>query len=80
MPRKRFSKDERDLIATAGNGGRVQWQNVTQWHDATITDATIQTDDGWQFITGINRGSTKTISAGKPIRITPGHIRAIPFP
>jgi hypothetical protein len=76
MARKRFNAAERAIIAAAAAQDlRVQWQNVTQWHPATLDTGEILTDDGWQYATGVNHGNTKTISPGQRIRVTPGHVR-----
>lgn len=73
MPRKRFNTAEKQLIAS---GVPIEWQNVTQWHPATITDKTIVTEDGgWQHIVGTNERATRTTSKGQVIWISPGHIR-----
>ena len=77
MARKRFNPDEKALIAAAfAHGTPVEWQNVTQWHPATIETGAIVTDDGWQHVEAINLASTKTISKGQRIYVSPGHIRA----
>lgn len=75
MARKRFNTTERAVIEAAGIGGRIKWQNVTQWHDGEIADTAIRSEGGWQYITVINRSTTKTISAGQRIDVGPGHIR-----
>jgi hypothetical protein len=72
MARKRFSTTEKQLIAS---GTPVEWQNVTRWHPATITDKAIVTEDGWQHVIGTCEETTKRISKGAVIWITPGHIR-----
>lgn len=73
MARKRFNAAEKALI---GSQAPVEWQNVTQWHPATITDKTIVTEDGgWQHVVGTCDESTARISKGAVIYITPGHIR-----
>jgi hypothetical protein len=73
VPRKRFNAAEKQLIAS---GVPVDWQNVTQWHPATITDPAIVTSDGgWQHVAGTCDESTKRISKGAVIWISPGHIR-----
>jgi hypothetical protein len=77
MARMRFNKAEREIIAAAAAGnGLIEWQNVTQWHPARITDPAIAVDYGRQFITAENREDTRTVGLGRPVRVTPGHIRA----
>jgi hypothetical protein len=77
MARMRFNAEERAIIAeAAAAGGRIEWQNVTRWHAARITDPTIATDYGRQYIEAENREATPTVGLGRDIRITPGHIRA----
>lgn len=79
--RKRFNAKERDLISTTRF---VQWQDVTHWKDAEITggvvpsSGVIVTDsDGWQYVEAVNAApTTRTISKGAVIRISPGKIRA----
>jgi hypothetical protein len=73
MARKRFNSLEKALIAS---GAPVEWQNVTQWHPATITDPRIITEDGWQHVLGVNQESTARLSKGTVVYITPGHVRA----
>lgn len=74
MARKRFNAAEKALITAAGTDGRIEWQNVTQWHPGRIVSMEIKTDMGWQYIEGYNLAKTPRLSPG-PIRLTPGHIR-----
>jgi hypothetical protein len=74
MPRKRFSTAEKAIITAAGPDGRIEWQNLTQWHPGRIVSTEIRTDFGWQYVEGYNLAKTPRLSTG-PIRITPGHIR-----
>lgn len=75
MARKRFNAAEKALITATGNGGAIEWQNVTQWHSGLIADITIREDMGWQYVSGYNLATTPRLSPGVII-ITPGHIRA----
>lgn len=76
MARMRFNAEEREIIAAAGAGGAIEWQNVTQWHPARIIDAAIATDMGRQYIVAENRDNARTVGLGREVRVTPGHIRA----
>jgi hypothetical protein len=73
--RKRFNAAERAILTS---GQPIQWQNVTQWHAARITDSTIVTVDGWQHVMGVNLATTRTCRSGEVIELTPGHIRLAP--
>ena len=75
MARKRFSADEKTVIADAGAGGRVQWQNVTQWHAGELVDGVIRADDGWQSVAVRNLEGSRTVSKGSRVDVSPGHIR-----
>jgi len=76
MARKRFNAAEREIIAAAAHQDlRVQWQNVTQWHPATLLTGEIVTEDGWQHVDAVNSEATARLSAGQRIRVTPGHVR-----
>lgn len=74
--RKRFNQEERALLAAAAPGQPVEWRNGSHWHPARLASAEIVTEDGWQHVTAVNLATTRTISSGEPIRITPGAIRA----
>lgn len=82
MARKRFNLTERTVIKEAMDaeyGLRVEWQNVTQWHQGMLAgDGEIITEsDGWQHVEVVNLTTTQTISAGQVVYVSPGHIRAI---
>jgi hypothetical protein len=74
--RKRFNQEERALLTAAAPGLAVEWRNGSHWHPARLTSAEIATEDGWQHVTAVNLATTRTISSGEPIRVTPGAIRA----
>jgi hypothetical protein len=78
MARKRFNQAERDVIHAAGMGGKVEVQNVTQWHAATLREpAVIQTNQwGWQYVTVTIDRTRGSVRAGDTWPATPGHIRA----
>lgn len=76
--RKRFNAAERDLIAQAGDGRLVEWQNVTRWHPGRLTGGITRDESGWEWVPVINLATTARLSAGAQIRVGPGHIRARP--
>jgi hypothetical protein len=76
VPRKRFNATEKQVIADAGVGGRVQVQNVTQWHDAELTSTDIETDSwGWHTVAARILHTRGTVRAGQAWHVSPGHIR-----
>ena len=72
MARKRFSKEEKQVIAA---GQPIEWQNVAQWHPATLISADIKTIDGWQHVVARTENATRTFSKGDTVYVSPGHIR-----
>ena len=79
MARKLFSAQEKALIEAAlASDGRIQVQNVTQWHDATIvTGSRIERDEfGWHRIRCTIDRTRGSIRAGDPWPASPGHVRA----
>jgi hypothetical protein len=74
MARKRFSADERAILAD-GPDTAIEWQNVTQWHPGRLVTGEIHTDDGWQSARVINLRGTRTVAAYQVVWISPGHLR-----
>lgn len=75
MARMRFSKTEKEFLATLKPGDEVEWRNVTQWHPAYVKSAEIITDGKFQTVTITNRATTKCLSYGRVIPVGPGAIR-----
>lgn len=73
--RKRFSREERALLAS---GQAIDVQNVTQWHAATLAPGAGITRDsyGWEGIAATVDRSRGTVRAGEAWTVTPGHVRA----
>lgn len=79
MARVRFNAQEKALIASAlASDGKIQVQNVTQWHDATIVPGSqIERDEyGWYRINCTIDRTRGTVRAGDAWPATPSHIRA----
>ncbi len=74
MARKRFNKDEKEIIAEALP---IQWQNVTQWHNGLLIGNIEQNEWGWQTVLVHNQEDTRTVGIG-PIPVGPGHLRHRP--
>lgn len=77
--RKRFSKAERELLTSALAGDRkVEVQNVTQWHAATLAPGAEVTRDaqGWESIAATIDKTRGTVRAGDSWPVAPGHVRA----
>jgi hypothetical protein len=76
MARKRFSAEEKAIIAAAAEGPvKVEWQNVTQWHPGTLSTTEIVTEDGWQHITVHAGYKAGAWYSGQDVHATPGHLR-----
>lgn len=75
MARKRFNAAEKRLIA---EGTDIEWLHGSHWQPARVTDPTIVTEDGgYQHVEGEHAGrTTRTISKGARLWLSPGHIRA----
>ena len=76
MPRKRFSKTEKQALAEVGIGGPVEWQNVTVWHPAILDSPILRDEFGWESVQVVNLATTKTVDSGRRVGVGPGHIRA----
>lgn len=78
--RKRLTNDELAIIADAlrNHGGRVQWRNVSHWHDARVTSGVVQLDDDLQYVDAVNLATTRTVSAGQRVRLYSRGLRAVP--
>lgn len=77
--RKRFSKAERELLTSALAGDRkVEVQNVTQWHAATLAPGAEVTRDaqGWESIAATIDKTRGAVRAGDSWPVAPGHVRA----
>ena len=80
MARKRFNAGERAVIAAALAGdGRIEVQNVTQWHAATLASgAGIARDSsGWESVACTIDSTRGTVRAGDPWPASPAHVRAV---
>lgn len=79
MARVRFNATERAVIEAAlASDGKIQVQNVTQWHDATIVPGSrIERDEyGWQRINCTIDKTRGSVFAGDRWPASPSHIRA----
>lgn len=72
--RKRFTKEER---STFQPGTRVEWQNGSHWHPATVIDVPKSDSDGWWHVGLTNHAKTRTVSPGEYITGTPGKVRNV---
>jgi hypothetical protein len=79
MARVRFNAQEKALIASAlASDGKIEVQNVTQWHRATIVpNGRIERDEyGWQRLNCTIDESRGSVRAGDAWPASPGHVRA----
>ena len=79
MARVRFNAQEKAVIAAAlASDGKIEIQNVTQWHAATIVAGSkIEKDEfGWQRIACTIDSTRGSLRAGDPWPASPCHVRA----
>jgi hypothetical protein len=70
---RRFTPGEREVIAA---GPECQWKDHATWKSARLTSHVISTDPvGDEYVPAVNLTPSRTMAAGRGMRIYPGKIR-----